>query len=150
MTAKLQRSFLSFFSFTLFLVSFSIPALADVSFFLQEAIGFAAKWNSAGHASVHLSNVCSDSHNQLRPCQPGERGVVISSFRDFGAEENYEWVAMPLLPFLYGVENESEIPLYVNAEILAALRERYRRNRLSEMVPIANNGYWQHLVGAAL
>ena len=143
-------TFLRLLSLSLFLISFSISALADVSFFLQESIGFAAKWNSAGHASVQLSNVCTDSYNQLRLCQPGERGVVLSSFRDFGAEENYEWVAMPLLPFLYGVESESEIPLYVNVEILATLRARYRRNRLLALVPVANDGYWQHLVGATL
>ena len=146
MTIRFARTF----SFLLFLLSFSSSTFADVSFFLQEAIGFAAKWNSAGHASVYLSNVCTDTYNQLRPCQPGERGVVISSFRNLGAEENYEWVAMPLLPFLYGVESESEIPLYVNAEILATLRERYRHNRLQELVPVTNNGYWQHLVGATL
>ncbi|MFN7930532.1 MAG: hypothetical protein U0Y68_21930 [Blastocatellia bacterium] len=128
----------------------AVSAFAEVSFFLQEAIGFAAKWNSAGHASVHLSNVCTDNYTRLRVCQPGERGVVLSSFRNLGAEENYEWVAMPLVPFLYGVEDEGKTPLYVNAEILAALRERYRREHLRELVPMANAGYWQHLVGATL
>lgn len=146
MTAPFFRSL-----FLLFFLCFSShTAFADVSFFLQEAIGFAAKWNSAGHASVHLSNVCTDNYTRLRPCQPGERGVVLSSFRNLGAEENYEWVAMPLLPFLYGVEAEDKIPLYVNTEILALLRERYRRERLRDLVPVANAGYWQHLVGAAL
>jgi hypothetical protein len=133
-----------------FLCSSSLATFADVSFFLQEAIGLAAKWNSAGHASVHLSNVCTDNYTRLRPCQSGERGVVLSSFRELGAEENYEWVAMPLLPFLYGVEEEGNLPIYVNAEILATLRERYRRDRLRDLVPVANTGYWQHLVGAAL
>jgi hypothetical protein len=133
-----------------FLAFFTFPAQADVSFFLQEAVGFAARWNSAGHASVHLSNVCTDNYTRLRPCQPGERGVVISSFRELGAEENYEWIAMPLVPFLYGVEDEREVPLYVNDAILQALRERYRRTRMVDLIPVANDGYWQHLVGAAL
>ena len=132
------------------LLFFTLPARADVSFFLQEAIGFAAQWNSAGHASVHLSNVCTDNYTHLRPCRVGERGVVISSFRNLGAEENYEWMAMPLLPFLYGVEDEGDIPLYVNDKILTALRERYRRQQMVDLIPVANNGYWQHLIGAAL
>ncbi|HEX4948301.1 MAG TPA: hypothetical protein VFZ34_16625 [Blastocatellia bacterium] len=137
--------------FTWFLLLFcSLTARADVSFFLQEAVGFAARWNSAGHASVHLSNVCTDNYTQLRPCRAGERGVVLSSFRDLGAEENYEWIAVPLVPFLYGVVDERDVPLYVNEKILAALRERYRRTQMLELIPVANDGYWQHLVGAAL
>ncbi len=138
------------FFITIILFSVSVTARADVSFFLLEAVGFAAQWNSAGHASVHLSNVCTDNYTQLRPCRTGERGVVISSFRNLGAEENYEWMAMPLLPFLYGVEDERDIPLYVNEAILTALRERYRRQRLADLIPVANDGYWQHLIGAAL
>ncbi len=134
----------------LFLLSYPVPTFGDVSFFLQEAVGFAAKWNSAGHASVHLSNICTDNYTHLRPCRADERGVVISSFRNLGAEENYEWIAMPLLPFLYGVEAEGDIPLYVNDKILTALRERYRRQQMVDLIPVANNGYWQHLIGAAL
>ncbi len=146
MTTQLSR-----FLFTLFLLFFfTLTAHADVSFFLQEAVGFAAKWNSAGHASVHLSNVCTDNYTRLRPCRAGERGVVISSFRNLGAEENYEWIAMPLVPFLYGVEDERNVPLYVNEKILAALRERYRRTRMLDLIPVANDGYWQHVIGAAL
>jgi hypothetical protein len=138
------------FFITIVLFIFSAAARADVSFFLQEAVGFAARWNSAGHASVHLSNVCTDNYTHLRPCRTGERGVVISSFRNLGADENYEWMAMPLVPFLYGVEDERDVPLYVNEKILAALRERYRRTRMVDLIPVANDGYWQHLIGAVL
>lgn len=146
MTCQISR-----FLFTLILLAFlAISARADVSFFLLEAVGFAAQWNSAGHAAVHLSNVCTDNFTQLRPCRAGEPGVVISSFRDLGAEENYEWIAVPLVPFLYGVEEERDVPLYVNEKILAALRERYRSMRMADLVPVANNGYWQHLIGASL
>lgn len=142
---------ISRFLFTLILLAFfTISAHAEVSFFLLEAVGFAAQWNSAGHAAVHLSNVCTDNFTQLRPCRAGERGVVISSFRDLGGEENYEWIAMPLVPFLYGVEDERDVPLYVNEKILAALRERYRSVRMEELIPVSNNGYWQHLIGASL
>lgn len=132
------------------LAVFPLPVRADVSFFLQEAVGFAARWNSAGHGSVYLSNVCTDNFTQLRPCRFGERGVVISSFRDLGAEENFEWIAMPLVPFLYGVEDKRDVPLYMNEQILGALRERYRQQRMVDLIPVANDGYWQHLIGASL
>ncbi|MEQ1922741.1 MAG: hypothetical protein ABL952_09550 [Pyrinomonadaceae bacterium] len=49
-------------------------------------------------------------------------------------------MAVPLLPFLYGVEDESAIPLYANGEIRNFLREQYRRKHLDAVIPAAPDG----------
>lgn len=87
-------------------------ARADVSLLLHEAlVGASGEAGSAGHISIYLSNICADSPIKLRLCRPGEQGVVITTYPNFGADRPYEWMATPLLPFLYGVEEERNIPL---------------------------------------
>ena len=34
----------------------------------------------------------------------------------------YDWIAIPLIPYLYAVEQPEQVPLYVNAEMVASLR----------------------------
>lgn len=109
-------------------------ARADVSLFVLEAVGVAGEYTGSGHTAIHLSNICSDGAVSLRMCGEGEKGVVISSYPSFVAGENYEWMAVPLNAYLYGVESDDEIPLYANGAIRSFLREQYRRNNLSSVV----------------
>src|SRR5687768_3719505 len=104
--------------FSLILI-FLVPEVvrADVSFFLLEGVGVAGEFTGSGHAAIYLSNICSDGPVELRLCQPGETGVVISNYPAFGKNAAYEWIAIPVIPYLYGVENEKDIPLYANGKI---------------------------------
>ncbi|HVF46492.1 MAG TPA: hypothetical protein VNA17_02890 [Pyrinomonadaceae bacterium] len=67
-------------------------------------------------------------------CEAEEQGIVISNYPSFGYGVPNEWMAVPLLPFLHGVENEREIPLYANGKTRNFLREQYRRNHLASLI----------------
>ena len=54
----------------------------------------------------------------LRPCAPGELGAVISRYDGVGG---YDWVAIPLIPYLYAVEQTEDIPLFVDPKMVAFL-----------------------------
>lgn len=130
-------------------------ARADASLLLYETVSGASRWYRFGHVAIHLSNVCADAENRLRLCQSGEPGVVLSAYQNFGARENYEWLALPLWPSLYAVEDESKVPLYAGEKIRALLVETYRRKHLSHLIPTPATGQsppgdWSSMLGAAL
>lgn len=107
---------------------------ADVGLMLNEALRIgASKWTGAGHSAVYLSGVCAVSPVELRPCEPGENGVVLTNYREFGEDRSYEWNAIPLNIYLYGVEDESARTLYANPTVRWLLQERYREKYLGSM-----------------
>ncbi len=130
-----------YFLALLFLALSPTLARADIALLLHEAlVGASGEAGSAGHISIYLSNICADSPIKLRLCRPGEQGGVITTYPNFGANKPYEWLAIPLLPFLYGVEEEKNIPLYTNGEIRTLLREIYRQRYLRGIVPDSTDG----------
>jgi len=70
--------------------------------------------------------------DQLRPCEAGEFGVVLSRYHKVGG---YDWLAMPLLAYLYGVESPDQIPSSVSPEKVAAIRNAYRHDYLQRIAP---------------
>jgi len=107
-------------------------ARADVGLMLNESLRVgASRWTGAGHASVYLSNICAKSPIELRPCEPGEDGVVLTNYRDFGEDKLYEWNAIPLSIYLYGVEDESERSFYATPTVRWIMQERYREKYLN-------------------
>jgi len=128
-------------------------AQADVGLMLNEALRVgASKWTGAGHAAVYLSGVCAASPIELRPCQPGENGVVLTNYEDFAEDRRYQWNAIPLNLYLYGVEDESERSLYASAGARWMLQERYREKYLGSMCKgecITNpDALWRETVAA--
>ena len=126
---------------------------ADVSLIVQGALGVSGEATGAGHASIYLSNVCAETPVRLRPCQPGEMGVVLAPYPDLGTTGGYEWIAIPIFHFLHGVDDPKLVPLYLNGEIRTLLRDSYRRKYLNQLVPdmpdrLMPQGRWQELVGA--
>lgn len=115
-------------------------ARADVTFLLLESLGVAGEFTGSGHTAIYLSNICSDDGISLRPCRETEAGAVISSYPNFGNNSTYEWMAVPLLSYLYGVQNPDEIPIYANGEIRNLLREEYRKKHLNAIIPAAPDG----------
>ncbi len=135
----------------------NLSIFADISLLLHEAKGFSGETTGAGHSAVYLSNVCADPPPfVLRKCKPDEKpGAVIATYPDFGAQSEYDWFAMPLTPYLYGVDREEQIPLYANGEIRLLLRETIRKKYLSNIVPRGEDGQlprgrWVEIIGTAL
>lgn len=126
-------------------------ARASVTLLLEEPFGNFGGLTPTGHASMYLSRVCAASPISLRRCREGEQGVVISRYHRVAG---YDWIAIPVLPYLYAVDRPDEVPSSVSSADVAALRDRYRRMNLEELAPDADggrtpNGDWIQLVGAA-
>src|SRR5712692_12052361 len=90
------------------LVAFLPKAEASATLLLEEPYGKLGFFTATGHAAVYLSGVCAETPLVLRPCAPGELGAVISRYDGVGG---YDWVAIPLIPYLYAVEQPDDIPL---------------------------------------
>lgn len=138
------------FRISLFFLS-STPLYADAALLLQQPHSVLGSFNPTGHTAVYLSRVCAASPSQLRRCSPGETGVVISRYSRIGG---YDWIAIPLMPYLYAVDQADQIPSSVDREGVASLRDGYRRKYLKELVPDTKEGQtpkgdWTQLVGAA-
>lgn len=126
-------------------------AHASVALLLEEPYGRMGGVTPTGHAAVYLSRVCAASPLSLRRCHEGEQGVVISRYHRVSG---YDWLAVPLLPYLYAVNRSDQVPLIVSANEVAALRDAYRRTNFESLAPDADDGGtpegdWVQLVGAA-
>ncbi len=124
---------------------------ASATLLLEEPYGKLGFFTATGHAAVYLSGVCADTPLVLRRCAPGETGVVLSRYDGVGG---YDWVAIPLIPYLYAVERPEDVPLVADAKMAAFLRDRYRRKYLEDIAPDAKNGEtpggnWYQLVGSS-
>jgi hypothetical protein len=126
-------------------------ASASATLLLEEPYGRMGFFTATGHAAVYLSGVCADTPVVLRRCAPGETGIVLSRYDGVGG---YDWVAIPLIPYLYAVERPEDVPLFANAKMALFLRDRYRRKYLEDIAPDAKNGEspggnWYQLVGSS-
>jgi hypothetical protein len=126
-------------------------AHADATLLLEEPYGHFGAFTATGHAAVYLDRVCAETPVRLRRCRPGETGVVISRYNKIAG---YDWIAIPLIPYLYAVDGPSEVPLFVNPKVVAFLRNQYRKTYLEEIAPDEPNGEppsgnWTQLVGSA-
>ncbi len=126
-------------------------ARADAALLLEEPYGHLGAFTSTGHVAVYLTRVCADSPTVLRRCAEGEPGVVISRYNKIAGRD---WLAIPLIPYLYAVEDSDEIPLFANPKIVAFLRNQYRKRHLEAEAADQNNGEppegnWTQLIGAA-
>jgi hypothetical protein len=135
----------------LLLLSAAPRAHADVAVLLEEPYSYDGAFAGTGHAAAYLTRVCAASPTVLRRCQPGEPGVVLSRYHRVAG---YDWIAVPLYPYLYAVDQPEHIPLFTDNKLEAALRDRYRRKFLEDVVPDGPSGEtpggdWYELVGSA-
>jgi hypothetical protein len=139
-------------TFTLLVFLSLLPrAHADATLLLEEPYGHFGAFTATGHAAVYLSRVCAETPVRLRRCIPGETGVVISRYNKVAG---YDWIAIPLIPYLYAVEGPNDVPLFVNPKVVAFLRNHYRRTYLESIAPDEPNGEppsgnWTQLVGSS-
>ena len=124
---------------------------SSATLLLEEPYGKLGFFTATGHAAVYLSGVCAETPLVLRVCAPGELGAVISRYDGVGS---YDWVAIPLIPYLYAVEQPEDVPLFADAKMVNFLRDQYRRKHLESVAPDKSNGQtpggtWYELVGTA-
>jgi hypothetical protein len=138
---------------TLFVLVLACAGLAGASatLLLEEPYGHLGFFTATGHAAVYLSAVCAETPLVLRPCEPGELGVVISRYDGVGG---YDWLAIPLIPYLYAVDRPEDIPLFADPKMVYFLRDQYRRKYLEMVAPDrddgrAPGGNWYELIGSA-
>lgn len=132
-----------------------VRAHADAALLMEEPHGQFGSINPTGHAAIYLNHICAESPTQLRICAPGEAGVVISRYYKVGG---YDWIAIPLVPYLYAVDRIEDVPATADLALEAKLRDEYRRKYLIDIVPdttIAEaageppSGDWIQLIGAS-
>jgi len=124
-------------------------AHAGVALLMEEPYGAFGAMNPTGHAAIYLNHVCADSPTSLRACHAGEYGVVISRYHKM---DGYDWIAVPLVGYLYAVDDVKEIPATADRAQVWALQDAYRRAHLMELAPDnkkgeAPKGEWNELVG---
>ena len=128
-------------------------AHADAALLMEEPYGEFGFFTPTGHSAVYLNHVCAESPVKLRVCRPDEHGVVISRYHRV---DGFDWLAIPLVPYLYAVDQVEDIPLSADAELEARLRDEYRRKHLLQIAPNISKksgdipkGNWIELVGAS-
>jgi hypothetical protein len=124
---------------------------AQAALLMEEPYGFFGFLNPTGHDAMFFARICAETPIKVRRCTPGEPGAAITRYQGIAG---YDWVAMPLIPYLYSVENPSEAPVRVDRQTVISLRERYHEAHLltlGEKVPEGGTFQrgWNQLVGVA-
>ena len=151
MLPAVRLKYRAFWWLTAIVLACASLASASATLLLEEPYGKLGFFTATGHAAVYLSNVCADTPTVLRRCEPGETGVVLSRYDDLAG---YDWLAIPLIPYLYAVERPEDIPLFADSKMVLFLRDQYRRKYLEGIVPDAPggdppSGIWYELVGSS-
>jgi hypothetical protein len=125
-------------------------ARGEVALLVEEPYGIFGSINPTGHTAIYLNRVCAESPTMLRRCKPGETGVVISRYSRI---RSLDWVAIPLLPYLYAVEQAADVPQWAEAGSVAEMRKTYAEAHLATLVS-ATKGFdaknvWPQLLGVA-
>ncbi len=139
------------FAFIL-LFAFGCPrGHAQAALLMEQPYGFFGALNPTGHNAIYFQRICAETPVQLRRCRAGEMGAVIARYEGI---DGYDWVAIPLVPYLYAVENPSDVPALVDHNVVVQLRNRYREGYLESLgskLPPGNlvRGGWTQLLGSA-
>ena len=96
---------------------------AQAALLMEEPYGFFGTVNPTGHTAVYFERICAETPVKLRRCEPGEMGAVISRYEGI---DGLDWVAIPLVPYLYSVESSDAVPVRADKELVGRLRSRYR------------------------
>ena len=129
----------------------SLRAHSQAALLMEEPYGFFGMLNPTGHDAIYFSQICAETPIKLRRCRPGETGSVIARYQGIAG---YDWVAMPLIPYLYSVEDAANVPAHVDRAAVLTLRNRYHEQHLGvlgENVFEGNfvHGGWTQLIGVS-
>ena len=126
------------------------PAQASLTVLVSEPFGSFGTMMPVGHASLYLDRVCADGPVKLRMCRSDEpQGVTIARLDKIG---KLDWIASPILDFLYGTDDPQEILPFATEPEVTELRQEYRRKHLRELFPDGtesskHNREWWETVG---
>lgn len=118
---------------------------------MEQPYGLSRVLNPTGHAAIYFARICAATPTRLRRCRPGELGSVIARYNGISG---YDWIAIPLIPYLYAVENADQAPAQVDHAIVKQLRRQYHHEQLMVLGrKLAEGGLvrrgWNQLAGAA-
>lgn len=124
---------------------------AQAALLMEQPYGFFGIVNPTGHTAIYFERICAETPVKLRRCQPGELGAVVSRYQGLGG---YDWIAIPLAPYLYAMEEPSKVPTRVDRKTVNRLRDLYHESHLTSLgrdIPRGNflRGGWTQLVGVA-
>lgn len=129
------------------------PALgrAQAALLMEQPYGFFGSVNPTGHNAVYFAHICAATPVKLRRCRAGELGSVIARYQGI---DGLDWIAIPLIPYLYSVEHPSDVPDRVNRETVERFRNRYRERHLLSLGDDLRpggllHGGWTELVGVS-
>jgi len=136
---------------TAFLSVASTHCRAQAALLMEEPYGFFGTLNPTGHDAIYFARICAETPVKLRRCEPGEMGVVIARYSDIA---KYDWVAIPLIPYLFSVEDPAEVSGRVNRETVNRIREQYHEAHLLSLgEDVRKGGFlhggWAELVGVS-
>jgi hypothetical protein len=139
-----------FFVFIILGAFRSAPGHAQAALLMEEPYGVFGVLNPTGHNAIYFERICAATPVKLRRCQPGEMGVVIARYEGI---DGYDWVAIPLMPYLYAVDNPADVPAHVDRDTVERLRNHYRETHLQSLGDTLSpgnflHGGWTQLVGS--
>jgi hypothetical protein len=148
---KTDREIAVVFAALLLFSACAIHLRAQAALLMEEPYGFFGTVNPTGHNAIYLARVCAETPVKLRRCGPGEMGSVISRYEGI---DGYDWIAIPLIPYLYSVDSPFDVPARVNHDDVVRLRNHYHEvNLMSLGVDLDEGnivrGGWTQLVGSA-
>jgi hypothetical protein len=126
-------------------------AHSQAALLLEDADGISRALDPTGHDAVYFARICAASSTRLRRCALGEQGVVISRYEGLAG---YDWLAVPLIPYLYSLDNPHAVPGRVDQQTVHSLRQQYHEAHLMALGRNVPEGGriqrgWNQLVGAA-
>jgi hypothetical protein len=147
----MRKASISVFAVMALAAFFSPRCQAQAALLLEEPYGFFGTLNPTGHNAIYFERICAETPVKLRRCEEGEFGVVIARYQGI---DGYDWVAIPLIPYLYSVENAADVPTHVDKELVKKMRDRYRESHLESLgvgLSTGNfvHGGWTQLLGTA-
>jgi hypothetical protein len=137
-------------------LSLALPAHASLGVLAGEPYGSFGTMAPVGHTALYFDHLCTDTPSTVRPCSPGEAGVAVGRYHRIG---NLDWLAIPIVSFLYGVDDPAKTPTFITPQTESELRENYRKTHLAAIIPDrvdaagrdrpAHKGEWAETIGSA-
>ena len=143
---------LRWLSWGILLLTAARPVRAELTVLVGEPFGSFGTLMPTGHVSLYLERACVDGPVRVRMCRPDEpQGVVIARLNAIGP---LDWIASPVMDFLYGTSDPAKVMTYATARDLDDLQEIYRRQHLWQQFPDEveqkkTYDEWGETVGAA-
>lgn len=114
-----------------------IAAHGQAAVLLEESYGRSRYIDPNGHVSIYFARVCAASITRLRRCAPGELGSVIGRYGALIAHYDglapVDWFAIPLIPYLYAVDDPADAPTHLDQDEGDRLRKAWHDEHLKSL-----------------